>query len=137
MIGPKRPEPVPDRFSLPYWQHAREGRLAFQRCADCRSFQHPPGPLCRSCGGRDLDFEPVSGRGKVYTYTVTYHHVVPGFEEVPYVVAMIEMEEQPGLRVLSNVLGVGPESVRVGLEVEVRFEDLPGGLRLPQFTPRR
>jgi uncharacterized OB-fold protein len=134
--GPVRPEPVPDRLTRPYWEHARQGRLAFQRCASCGRFQHPPGPVCRSCGGRELEFQPVSGRGTVYTYTVTHHRVVPGFDEVPYAVALVEMDEQPGLRVLSNILGVGPEAVHVGLAVEVCFEDLPGGLKLPQFRPR-
>jgi uncharacterized protein len=131
-----RPEPVPDRFSKPFWEHAQAGRLAFQRCAACHRFQHPPGPVCRDCAGRDLEFEPVSGRGKVYTYTITHHRVVPGFDQIPYAVALVEMEEQEGLRMLANLPAVALDRVRVGLEVEVMFEDLPGGLRLPQFRER-
>jgi uncharacterized protein len=132
----ERPQPVPDRLTRPFWDHALEGRLAFQRCLGCRRFQHPPGPVCRACQGRELEFEAVSGRGTVYTYTVTHHRVVPGFDEVPYAVALVEMDEQEGLRMLANLPGVDPERVRVGLPVEVFFEELPGGLRLPQFRPR-
>jgi hypothetical protein len=134
--APERPVPVPDRLTRPFWDHAAAGRLAFQRCRACGRFQHPPGPVCRACGGRELGFDPVSGRGTVYTYTVTHHRVVPGFDDVPYAVALIELEEQPGLRMLANVLEFEPTEVRVGMEVEVVFEDLPGGLRLPQFRPR-
>lgn len=130
-----RPEPVPDRLTQPFWDHARSGRLAFQRCAACGSFQHPPGPVCRRCYGRDLEFQPVSGRGTVYTYTITHHRVVPGFDDVPYAVALIEMEEQEGLRMLANLPGTPTDQVRVGLPVEVFFE-ARGEQRLPQFRPR-
>lgn len=131
-----RPLPIPDRLSAPFWEHARQGRLAFQRCTACGRYQHPPGPLCRACHGSALEFSPVSGRGAVYTYTVTHHRVVPGFDEIPYAVALIEMEEQEGLRALANLREIEPEKVRVGLPVEVVYEELPNGLRLPQFRPR-
>lgn len=136
MTQSDRPLPIPDRFSAPFWEHARQERLAFQRCGACGRRQHPPGPICRTCHGTDLEFSPVSGRGTVYTYTVTHHAVVPGFASTPYAVALIEMEEQEGLRMLANLRGVEAEDVRVGLEVTVLFEELPNGLRLPQFRPR-
>jgi len=131
------PLPVPDRLTEPFWEHARAGRLAFQHCDSCRAYQHPPGPVCRACYARDLTFQPVSGRGRVYTYTVTHHRVVPGFDEAPYAVALVEMEEQEGLRMLANIRELPPSGVHVGLEVEVLFEALPNGLALPQFRPRR
>lgn len=135
MTKPQRPLPIPDRLTAPFWEHARERRLAFQRCTRCGHHQHPPGPICRSCHAADLKFSPVSGRGTVYTYTVTHHPVVPGFDAIPYAVALVEMEEQVGLRMLANLRGIEPDDVRVGLRVEVLFEELPNGLRLPQFRP--
>ena len=84
-----------------------------------------------------MGFEPVSGRGRVYTYTVTHHRVVPGFDDLPYAVALVELDEQAGLRMLANLPGVPLESIHVGMAVEVVFERLPDGGRLPQFRAAR
>ena len=128
-----KPIPVPDRLTAAFWAAAADERLVMQRCANCRHWQHPPGPICRRCYSAEVGFEPVSGRGRVYTYTVTHHRVVPGFEDVPYAVALVELDEQPGLRMLANLPGVPLESIEVGMAVEVVFEPLPAGGKLPQF----
>ena len=135
--GYRKPRPVPDRISQPFWDAAAQGRLVVQRCRDCRHWQHPPGPICRKCYSGLVGFEPVTGHGRVYTYTVTHHRVVEGFEEVPYTVALIELDEQPALRMLANLPGVPAASIFVGLEVEVFFQPLPGGRALPQFRLKR
>lgn len=129
-----RGRPVPDPDSAPFWEHAAAGRLAVQRCLACGRHQHPPGPRCRRCGGGRLEFEPVAGRGHVHTYTVVHHPPVEG-EQMPYVVAVVELDHPPGIRMLGNLLGIDPGEVRVGMAVGVRFEELPGGPRLPQFGP--
>ena len=133
VVESRKPVPVPDRLTAGFWAAAAEGRLVIQRCARCRHWQHPPGPICRRCYSTVVAFEPVSGRGSVYTYTITHHHVVPGFNELPYAIALVELAEQQGLRMLSNLPGVPIESIHVGMAVEVTFEMLPGGGRLPQF----
>jgi uncharacterized protein len=130
----RKPIPVPDRLTAGFWSAAAEGRLVMQRCSDCRHWQHPPGPICRRCYSTAVGFEPVSGRGRVYTYTVTHHRVVSGFDDVPYAIALVELDEQMGLRMLANLPGVPLDSIQVGMAVEVLFETLPDGGRLPQFT---
>ena len=91
--------------------------------------------MCRSCGGADLGPEEVSGRGVVHSYTVT-HFPLPGFEP-PFTVALVELEEQRGLRLVSNVLGVDPDDVEIGMPVEVEFEDVAEDVTLPLFRRRR
>jgi uncharacterized OB-fold protein len=132
------PLPVPGEDSRGYWEAAREGRLAIQRCAACRRWFHPPGVICTHCGSEKLAFEPVSGRGQVYSYSVMYDKRVRGFEErVPYVSAWVELEEQPLLIVVANVYDLAPEAVRIGLPVEVFFEKITDAVTLPQFRPRK
>lgn len=132
-----KPGPAPDRFSEEFWAGANRGELVIQRCSACGHRQHPPMPMCSQCLGSDFDYLPVSGRGSVYSYTVTGHVVVPGFEgDAPYVVALVELEEQPGLRILANVRGVQPTAALAGTPVEVAFGPPQGGYAVPYFTPR-
>jgi uncharacterized OB-fold protein len=130
-----RPIPLPDSLSSGFWAAASRRELAIQRCAACRTFQHPPRPLCRACGGADLAFETVSGRGTLWSWTTTYHGVLAGFEAtLPYTCLVVELAEQPGLFVVSDL--VGREAIRgslaVGMAVKVCF---PAGPEppLPQF----
>src|SRR6202042_2156317 len=85
---PARPRPVADETSRPYWDAAAEGRLVLQRCASWRRYPHPPGPRCRRCYGTKLEFEQVSGRGRVYSFTVSHVAFVPGFSSaLPLIIA--------------------------------------------------
>jgi uncharacterized OB-fold protein len=131
-----RPLPVPDGVSAPFWAAAREHRLVVQRCSACAAFQHPPGPICRRCRGRDVPFADVSGRGSVYSFTVTHQAFVPGFgDALPLAIVLVELEEQEGLRMLANAVDVDPGELRVGLAVRVVFEEVEPGVVLPQFAP--
>jgi len=131
-----KPAPAPDGFSEEYWAGANRGQLVIQKCADCGHLQHPPMPVCSACLSSDFDYVPVSGRGTVYSYTVTSHVVVPGFEEdAPYVVALVELADQPGLRVLANVRGVEPDKVQGGMPVTVAFGPPQGDYAVPYFVP--
>ena len=127
---------LPRRSPLtePYWAACQQGVLAIQRCRACGSFVHFPEPRCPRCHAADLGFEPVSGRGTVHTYTAVHRTFAPGFaDRTPYVLAWVDLVEQPGLRAFGNVLGVDPDRVRIGMPVEVCFEDLPGFGRVPNF----
>ena len=100
----------------------------------CALWLHPPLHECRRCGGKTR-FEPVSGRGTIYTYTVVRHPAVPGYlEHLPYVIAIVELDEQVGLRLPTRLVDVEPASVRVGQRVVAEIVDLPGGeFRVPVF----
>jgi uncharacterized OB-fold protein len=130
----KRPIPIADTLSAPFWEAARDRRLVVQRCQSCGHYNHPPRPFCDSCLGQALNFEPVSGRGAVYTFTVMHQGDVAGFEdEAPFVNVVVELVEQPLLLMVAN-LGVGErERVRIGAAVEVCFEERAEGVVVPQF----
>lgn len=131
-----RPLPLPDESSGPFWQAAREGRLAIQRCVSCRRWNHAPGLLCPACGSSDLTFEPVSGRATLFSWTIIKEAPAPGFRNmVPLIVGMVELAEQPHLLLAANVLGIAPEDLRLGMELMVEFEPLNEECTLPQFRP--
>jgi uncharacterized protein len=126
------PAPVPGPLTAPYWDACRRGELALQRCAGCGRFVHFPEPVCPFCGGVELPYEKVGGRGIVHTSTVVHRAFLPGFTP-PYALAWIDLEE--GARVFGDVVGCEPERVRIGLPVEVCFTELPGFGPLPHWRP--
>lgn len=122
-VRPKlRLAPSPSAESNAFWTGGRNGDLVISRCHACGHFFHPPGPICWRCRSTDVAPEPVSGRATVAAYTVNRQPWIPGFEP-PYVVAMVELAEEPDVRLMTNIVGIAVQDVRVGLEVEVFFED--------------
>jgi uncharacterized OB-fold protein len=117
-----------------YWKGGARGELTFLRCGDCRTWIHPPSPVCPSCLSRALAPAAVSGRARLLTWTVNHHRWIPGFEP-PYVIAIVEIEEQPGLRVTTNLVKCAPEELRMDLPVRVLFEERDDGVFLPLFEP--
>ena len=130
----ERALPLPDADTAFFWAATARHELAILRCDRCGHFVHYPRPACSSCGARALTPTRVSGRGTVHSFTVT-HRPVPGFEP-PFVVALIELEEQPGLRMVSNIIGIEPEDVRIEMQVEVSFQPATDEVWVPLFKPR-
>jgi len=130
----KKPAPRPSPESVPYWKAAREHRLEIQHCEACGQFWFPPSQSCPHCQATNFTWTPVSGRGKVFSF-VTYHRVYhPAFaKEVPYVVALVELEEGP--RLLTNIVGMPPEQVACDMPVQVTFDDYDEGVAVPKFKP--
>ncbi len=126
-----KPSPEPDSVSLPYWQAARAGQLVVQRCGHCGCSQFPPDLLCRRCQSDNVDFEAVSGAGHVFSFGIYTRTFDPAFP-APYVLALVELADRPGVRLMTNIVATPAELVRVGLSVEVCFEDR-GEWALPQF----
>lgn len=129
----ERTPPVMSDRSAPFWTGGACGELRIARCQDCGWYAHPPLPACPRCHGRDTRAEPVSGRGTVWSCTVNRYPFAPGVPP-PYVVALVELEEQAGLRLLTNVVGCEPDAVTIGMPVHVVFEPA-GEAFLPVFTP--
>jgi uncharacterized OB-fold protein len=121
-------------LTRPYWDAALEGRLVVQECQQCRRLWHPPLPACPHCHGTDLGWRELSGTGTVYTYTVVRHatHVALA-DQVPYVVAIVELAEGP--RLVTRVTGCPPGEVRAGMPVLVRFRPVADGVKLAYFEP--
>ncbi len=133
-IVQEKPRPLIDDLTRPFWEAAREHRLVMQRCQDCRHFHHPPRPVCTACQSAALAFEPVSGRGTIYSFSVMYQPNVAGFgDELPYLNILVELEEQPQLLLVSNLPEAQREQVRIGGRVKVYFEDVDADLTLPKF----
>jgi hypothetical protein len=116
-----------------FWDAVREHRLVIQRCTGCGALRHPPRPMCPQCRSLEWDTVESSGRGTVYSFVIPHHPPLPWFPE-PYVVALVDLEE--GTRIVSNVVGIVPEAVTMGLPVQVHFEHFDGDLVLPLFVPR-
>lgn len=133
MSKPK-PVPRPAPESVPYWEAAKHHKLEVPHCNACGHYWFPPSASCPHCLSTDFAFTPVSGRGKVFSF-VTFHRVYhPAFEqEVPYVVALVELEEGP--RLLTNIVGVPPDQVACEMPVKVVFDDVGDGVAVPKFTP--
>jgi uncharacterized OB-fold protein len=116
-----------------FWTSGRTGHWELPRCRSCRLFIHPGQPRCPYCLTDSLQPERVSGTGSVFTFTINRY---PWFADwsVPFVVALIELDDQPGLRVTSNLVGVEPQDVRIGLRVGVEFAEEQGRW-VPLFRP--
>jgi uncharacterized OB-fold protein len=123
-------------LTQPYWDGARRNQLLIQRCSACGHVWHPPLPRCPSCHSVAVEWMPVSGRGRLYTYTVVYHATHAAMaDKVPYISALVELEEGP--RVLTNLRNCAEADVSVGMPVSVLFEELTDDVTLPQFEPAR
>jgi hypothetical protein len=128
-----KPIPVASVESAPYWEGLRNHRLLMQKCSGCKNFWFPPSLLCPHCGSAHNEWCELSGRGRVFTYVVVHRVYHPGFAgDVPYVVAVIELDEGP--RMVSNVVGVTPDQVACDMRVEIVFEDIPQNMTLPKFA---
>ena len=127
-----RPVPQPTHLSQPYWDACVRGELSFLECRECGARFFPPAAACVRCLSDRLAWTRSTGRGRVYSYTVMQREPSPGFA-VPSVLAIVELDE--GYAMFSNIVGCEPGDVTIDMPVEVVFEDLAGGIRLPLFRP--
>ena len=137
-ITPTRPLPELTPANEWFWTGGADGTLRVQGCTDCGSLVHPPVPVCPTCRSRSHAPVAVSGRATVAGYTVNRHHWLPGFAP-PYVIAVVALEEDPTVRLTTDLVGVQPEQVEsgevgIGSEVRVLFEQ-HGDVHVPLFEP--
>jgi len=126
---------VPDDLTAPFWQAANAGRLVIQHCAACRRLQHPPARSCRACGAsRHLAWKRMSGRGTIYNYGVVHDCPVALLQEdQPFNVAVVMLDEDPGIQMYSHLPGTPVDEVPVGASVEVVFEATANGQKVPEW----
>ena len=117
-----------------FWTSGADGVLRFLRCNACGFFIHPPGPVCPRCLSRDVAPQAVSGRGHVETFTVNHQQWIPGSDA--YIIAWVSMDEQPDVRLTTNLVDVEPDDVHVGMPVQVLFEQNED-VWIPLFRPTR
>jgi uncharacterized protein len=124
--------PPTTEFSEPFWEMARLGTLGLQQCGECSQWTFPARVLCPRCWSMDLTWAPASGRAALYSYTTVYRAPAPEFAaDVPYTVALVELEEGP--RMMARLGGVAEEDIVIGMPLQVEF-DLDPDMRLPRFV---
>jgi uncharacterized protein len=116
-----------------FWQGGADGFLRVLRCQSCGTYLHPPSPACWSCRSMEVAPEALSGRGVVYAYTVNHYRWLPDMEP-PYVVAEVDLVEQEGLRLMTNIVECPLDEVRTGMEVQVVFAQ-HDDVYIPLFRP--
>jgi len=127
--------PKSNGLTAPYWEGARQGRLMVQHCRACGWMWHPPTPICNACQSSDIEWRESSGLGEVYSHTTVHHAAHVAMQgRTPYLVALVQLEEGP--RIVANIQDCPMEEVRIGMKVEVTFEEISPGVILPQFRPR-
>ncbi len=130
------PRPLPNPDTQPFWDGCDRHELRFQRCDACETFRFYPGPLCPSCGAADHQWQRVKGTGEIYSYVVVRRAMSSGFAaEVPYVVALVELDETGGIRIPARVVDCPVADVFIEMAVEVGFEAVSDEITLPVFTP--
>ncbi len=131
-----KPLPQISAEMAPWFDAARRHELVAQRCAGCDTWRFPARDLCSRCLSRDFAWERVSGRGTVFSFAVMHQVYHPAFAaEVPYPVVVVELDE--GARMLSNLVDCPVDQLRIGMPVEVVFDDVTPDVTLPKFRPRR
>jgi uncharacterized OB-fold protein len=127
-----KPLPKPSPTSRPFWEAARKHELKLQRCGKCRAYIYYPRDRCPHCFAAELSWEPVSGRGKLYSYTTVYRASSRSFSDAPYVLAIVELDEGPHMT--TNIVAP-PDKLKVGMPVAVFFDDVTPQHTLVKFKP--
>ncbi len=132
------PLPAITDDTRPFWDACRRRQLAIQRCAECGTHRHLPSPVCWKCRSFAHAWDVVSGRGTVFTYAVVHRAFLPELAaHVPYTLVVVALDDAPGVRLVSNLVDAEPGELRVGLPVEVVFEDVSAEVTVPRFRVRR
>lgn len=135
-MNPLNPQigPVPharSRVSVPFWEACRAGELRYQRCQACGLSNFPPTEHCRQCLSDELVWTPSAGVGEIYSWTVVYRPVTAEFAP-PYAPAIVTLDE--GYQMLTNIVGVAPDELAIGMRVQVQFHPVGPDVTLPYFT---
>lgn len=130
----RKPLPAIQPWSREFWNGTKQNRLLIQECRECKAKIFYPRKSCPQCWSNDLGWAEATGKGKVYSYTVMLGGVEKEFAgDLPYVLAYIDLEE--GVRIMTRIVACDPETVSIGMDVEVVFEDVTEEISLPYFQP--
>jgi uncharacterized OB-fold protein len=136
-LPPSMPRPAVTDDTRPFWDACRARRLVAQRCTGCGAFRHPPSPVCWRCRRFPHEWVTLSGRGSVFSHAVVHRAFLPELaEHVPYTVVVVALDDAD-VRFVSNLVDAAPGELRVGLPVEVVFEDVAPEVTVPRFRVRR
>lgn len=132
----KYEKPLPEirDHTKAFWEGCKRHELLIQRCGDCGTFRHPPRLICHECSSWNTEWVKITGRGIVYSYIVVRNHRNPAFEkDLP--IALIELSNAGQVRMVSNLVECKPDDIKIGMPVEVVFDDVTDEITLPKFKP--
>jgi uncharacterized protein len=137
---PAPPKPMPQienkKVTAPFWDGARAHKLMMQRCKTCSNFIFYPREQCPVCFSQDLEWQEVSGKGRVYAYTNVFQPAHPAFnDEAPHCFAVVQLDEGSHLRLPTNIVGCAPDDVHVDMPVVVEYDDVSPDWTLVKFRP--
>jgi hypothetical protein len=142
MAGYEKPLPVIREETKEFWEGCRRHELLIQRCKECQTYRFPPRPLCHQCQSGNVEWARSSGKGTLYSFTILQHAknspLYPVFtKEAPYAVILVELPDVGGLHMVSNILDCKLEDIKIGMPVEVVFDDVTEEITLPKFKPSK
>lgn len=130
----EKPVPIRTAENAPYWDSAKQHSLQLQHCGACGKFRYPPSSYCPHCLSDETGWQAVTGNGTIYSFILVHQRYDPSFaSDLPYNVAIVELAEGP--RLVSNIIGCSNEALRVGMPVEVTYDDVTAEFTLPKFRP--
>ena len=130
----EKPLPVRTEENARYWDSAQRHALELQRCGGCGRFRYPVADSCPYCLSPEVEWQPVSGKAAVYSFIIVHQRYDPSFaDELPYNVAVVELDEGP--RLVTNIVGCRNEDIRVGMPLMITYEDVTEEFTLPKFRP--
>ena len=135
MTDYKKPVPIPTAEQKPFWEYCRKHELRMQKCPWCGYIRHPASIICPDCqSSAEAEWVKLSGKGKVFSFVIFQYAYSKTFaNDIPYAVASIELEEGP--RMMGNIIGCKAQNIKIGIPVEVHFEDITDEFTLPKFKP--
>jgi uncharacterized OB-fold protein len=135
----QKPIPLKNQDNKPYWDSADKHELSIQKCDSCHKYQHPPGPACSKCGSPELSWDSFGNEvyGTIYSYIISYRPFLPGFQDdLPTVIAQVELEGKPEIKITGNVLNCNPDEVKIGMDVQMFWQDINEERAIPQWKLR-
>ena len=131
----EKPLPAPTGETKPFWDYCKKHELRLQKCSQCGYIRNPQSILCPKCQSMDSEWVKLSGKGKVFSFIVFHQAYAKVWaDELPYAVASVELEEGP--RMMTNIIGCKTDDIKIGMPVEVQFEDITDEFALPKFKPK-
>lgn len=129
-----RPEPTADEAG--FWEYCKKRSLRFQSCARCGTLRHPPIAMCHACQSCETNYVEAPAQARVYSYTVVRHASHPAVEKMlPYVVAVVDFPQMPGVRLITNLTDIDPKKVSIGMPCTLWWDDVGDGMFIPRFRP--
>lgn len=123
-----------DPFTEPFWEAAKTHKLVACRCGDCGTFRMPPSPYCPACQSKSIDWPELSGSGTVFSFAICTRNPADGSDYV-YVPVVVDLDDAPGARIVTNLAGIDADDVSIGMKVKVAWNPIQDGWVLPIFEP--